>query len=94
MNDYLHADDEDPDEDLDTITARHGLPKPCGAPLVHAQIDLDEPALTERETCCCRLHGALHNPDTCCPVHRTRERAGIPVPAMPRGVLGNQPESA
>jgi len=68
--------------EIDRLAARHGFPKPIDTgfrPQVAAQIDLTE--TFERTTCCCTLHGSLHNARTCCPVH-AQTRAGIAVPAM------------
>lgn len=67
---------------IDALAERYGFPEPVSTgfrPRVAAQIDLSE--TFERETCCCSLHGSLHNARTCCPVHR-QTRAGIAVPAM------------
>lgn len=69
--------------EIERLADRYGFPKPVGdaKPVLAAQIDLDE-AVGARTTCCCTLHGSLHNSATCCPEHR-RARAGIPVPTMP-----------
>ncbi|NUS01994.1 MAG: hypothetical protein HOV97_05455 [Nonomuraea sp.] len=69
--------------DLDALAEQFGFPKPVSTafqPRLAAQIDLGE-TFAERETCCCALHGTLHDRRTCCPVHR-QTRAGIDVPAM------------
>lgn len=71
--------------EIDRLAARYGFPEPIDTgfqprPLLSAQIDLAE-TFGERETCCCTLHGSLHNARTCCPVH-AQTRAGIAVPAM------------
>ena len=79
--------------DLDALTARYGFPEPVDTmlpafqPQVAAQIDLSE--TFERVTCCCTLHGTLHDRRTCCPVHK-QVRAGLPVPAM----MPAKPEAA
>lgn len=73
--------------DIERLCERYGFPEPIdttpaplpGRPLVAAQIDLGE--TYERKTCCCALHGSLHDRRTCCPEHR-QTRAGLPIPTM------------